>query len=373
MSIDWSNLTQPELIPTWLYRRYIAAIDFFDQEWQPMFTRFMPKKEAPGPGSKKHFSLPWLADPQGMARFHDPRERVDMMAAPHIEGITFNCRTIKNGYPEDMEEFEEDFENGVIQSKRLILDRNLIRFMNRLIEFTLTKYVYGDPIVMASFSTQTLERQATANVRTGTFRGGADANLAAGAWSDITKDVFKDLNYLKDRFELMSGELPEFLALGRVTTRHLEDNTKLLERLINFKDTTQGVLGAAIQGLKIVRVVGNTYKEVPGINTDLEGYPGKGDYLRQTWDRLNKVDMMTKEYGSGRWEWGLMANRQLGYTACGWTHKLHKKARKSPTEFYMHQVIEHDPLEIKNIAEISVTPVVTDFANALRIDQTAMQ
>ena len=226
---------------------------------------------------------------------------------------------------------------------------------------------------MASFSTQTLERQATANVRTGTFRGGADANLAAGAWSDITKDVFKDLNYLKDRFELMSGELPEFLALGRVTTRHLEDNTKLLERLINFKDTTQGVLGAAIQGLKIVRVVGNTYKDVPGINTDLEGYPGKGDYLRQTWDRLNKVDMMTKEYGSGRWEWGLMANRQLGYTACGWTHKLHKKARKSPTEFYMHQVIEHDPLEIKNIAEISVTPVVTDFANALRIDQTAMQ
>ena len=48
-------------------------------------------------------------------------------------------------------------------------------------------------------------------------------------------------------------------------------------------------------------------------------------------------------------------------------------ARKSPTEFYMHQVIEHDPLEVKNIAEISVTPVVTDFANALRIDQTAMQ
>jgi len=375
MSINWSNLTEPSLIPTWLHRRYIQAIDFFDQEWAPMFTRFMPKKRSPGKGSGKHFSIPWLADPQGMARFTDARERTPMMGAPHIEGITVNTRTIKNGYPEDLEEFEEDFENGVIQAKRLMIDRNLVRFINRLIEYTLTRYVYGDPVVMSSFSTQTLERQAYANVRTGTFRGAADTHLGglAGGWGNVTANVFRDLNYLKDRFELMAGELPEFLAIGRVTTRSLEDNNNLLSRLINIRDTTQGVLGAAIQGLKITRVVGQTYKEVPGISTDREGYPGRGDYLRQTWDRLNKIDMMTTLYNSGRWEWGLIASRSLGYTACAWTHKLHQQQRGNPTEMFVRQWTEHDPLEVKNSAAISIAPVVNDFAYALRIDQTAMQ
>jgi len=372
-TIDYGNLTEPNMIPTWLFRRYIKAIDFFDEEWKPMFMRFMPKKEAPGKGSKKSFSAPWLADPQGMAKFHDARERISMMASPHVEGITFNCRTLKNGYPEDMEEFEEDFENGVINSKRLMLDRQLIRFINRTIEYTLSRYVYGDPVVMSSFSTQSLDRQAYANVRTGTFRGAADAHLGGASWDNPAANIFSDLNYLKDRFELMSGELPEFLAVGRVTTRSMEDNNGLLTRLIQIKDTTQGVLGSAIQGLKITRVVGQTYKEVPGINTDQEGYPGKGDYLRQTWNRLNKIDMMTEVYGSGRWEWGLLANRNLGYTACGWVHKLHKKQRKSPTEFFLRQWVEHDPLEVKNSAAIAVTPVVNDFAMALRLDQLAQQ
>ncbi len=373
MSFQWSNLTEPALIPTWLYRRYIEAIDFFDAEWAPMFTRFMPKRPAPGPGSKKHFSLPWLADPQGMARFHDPRERIELMGAPHIEGITFNARTIKNGYAEDMEEFAEDFENGVIQAKRLMMDRQLVRFVNRTIEYTLTRYVYGDPVVMASFSTQTTDRQGYANVRTGTFRGVADANLGGNQWGLPGANIFADLNYLKDRFELMSGEQATNLVIGRVTARSMEDNNGLLNRLIQIKDTTQGVLGAAIQGLAINRVVGQSYKEVPGINTDREGYPGRGDYLRQTWARLNKIDMMTSEYASGRWEWGLITNNQLGYTACAWTHRLHQEQRSSPTEMFTRQWKEHDPLEIKNSVAISVTPVVQDFANALRLDQLAMQ
>jgi len=373
MSFDWSNLTEPHLIPTWLYRRYIESIQFFDEEWEPMLMGLMTKRPAPGPGSKKHFSLPWLADPQGMARFHDPRERIQMMGAPHIEGITFNTRTIKNGYPEDLEEFEEDFENGVIQAKRLMLDRQLVRFINRLIEYTLTRYVYGDPTVMASFSTQTIERLGYANVRKGTFRGAADSHLGGLAWDNASANIFKDLNYLKDRFNLMSGEQAQNLIVGRVTTRSMEDNTGLLNRLIQIRDTTQGVLGAAIQGLTITRIVGQTYKEVPGINTDREGYPGRGDYLRQTWDRLNKIDMMTTLYNSGRWEWGLITNREIGFTACSWVHKLHQQQRASPTEMYMRQWVEHDPLEVKNSAAISICPVVTDFARVLRLDQLAMQ
>jgi len=373
MSINWSNLTEPALIPTWLYKRYIESIDFYDAEWKPMLQRLMPRRPAPGKGSKKHFSMPWLADPQGMAKFTDPRERTPMMGAPHIEGITYNCRTIRNGYPEDMEEFEEDFENGVIQEKRRMIDRNLIRYIERLIEYTLTRYVYGDPVVMATFSTDATVRQGQANVRTGTFRGVADPHLGGIQWGNVAANIFRDLNYLKDRFELMSGEEANSLVIGRVTTRSMEDNNGLLNRLIQIKDTTQGVLGAAIQGLKIVRVVGQSYKEVPGINTNREGYPGQGDYLRQTWNRLNKIDMMTTLYNSGRWEWGLITNGNIGFTACGWTHKLHQKQRSSPTDFFVRQWVEHDPLEVKNEAAITCTPVVRDFAYAFRLDQLAMQ
>jgi len=373
MSINWSNLTEPHLIPTWLYRRYIESIDFFDEEWKPMLSRLMPRKPAPGKGSKKHFSMPWLADPQGMAKFTDNRERTPMMGAPHIEGITYNARTIRNGYPEDMEEFEEDFENNVIAEKRRMIDRNMIRYIDRLIEYTLTRYVYGDPVVMATFSTDSTVRQGQANVRLGTFRGVADAHLGGNNWGMPLANIFRDLNYLKDRFELMAGEIPDSLVVGRVTTRSMEDNNGLLNRQIYIKDTTQGVLGAAIQGLKVVRVVGQTSKEVPGISTDREGMPGMGDYLRQTWERLNKIDMMTTLYNSGRWEWGLITNGNLGFTACAWMHRLHQKQRANPTQMYVRQWVEHDPLEVKNEAAISVTPVVRDFAYALRLDQMVMQ
>lgn len=373
MSFAWNNLTEPALIPTWLYKRYIEAIDFYDEEWMPMMSRIMPRQAAPGEGSKNHFSMPWLADPQGMARFHDPRERVELMGPPHIEGHTFNTRTLKNGYAEDMEEFEEDFTHGVIQAKKLMMDRNLVRFINRTIEYTLMKYVYGDATTMATFSNQSLDRQGYANVRSGTFRGAADAHLGGLNWGNVSANIFKDLNYLKDRFELMAGDIPGFLVVGRVTTRSMEDNNGLLNRLIQIKDTTQGVLGSAIQGLQIVRVVGQTYKEIPGINTNREGYPGRGDYLRQTWARLNKIDMMTTEYGSGTWEWGLITNKNLGHTACGWVHKLHKEQRSSPTEMYIRQFTEHDPLEVKTEAAIRFTPVVSDFANALRLDQIVKQ
>ena len=376
MTIDWSNTEDPHLIPTYLKKFHLAQIDEFDNEWLPMMLRAMPKRESPGlaqGGSGREFSTPWIADPQAMARYHDARERVEPMASPHVEAITHWCRTIKNAYIEDMEEFEGDFANGVIQSKRKMLDKNLIRNINRTIEYTLTRFVYGDPVVMASFTTQGLARQGNANVAAGTFRGAADANLGGQHWGVAAANIFSDLNYLKDRYELMAGELPEFLMIGRVTTRNLENNNNLLNRLIQIKDTTQGVLGSAIQGLKIVRVVGQTYKDIPGLGNVVDT-PGKGDYLRQTWARLNKVEMMTQQMGAQRWEWGLITNGDMGYTACAWVHRLHQKQRSSPTQFSVREFIEnHDHLDVKSIAEIAISPVVTDFAKAMRIDRTSPQ
>ena len=40
---------------------------------------------------------------------------------------------------------------------------------------------------------------------------------------------------------------------------------------------------------------------------------------------------------------------------------------------FVRQWVEHDPLEVKNEAAISMTPVVRDFAYALRLDQMVMQ
>lgn len=376
MTIDWGNLSQPELIPTYVKKFHLATIDEYDNEWRPMFMRFMPKRRSPGltsTSSGREFSMPWVADPQAMAKFHDARERVQMMAAPQMQAITHWHRTAKNGYAEDLEEFEGDFADGVISAKRKMFDRNIIRNINRLIEFTLSKYVYGDADVMGSFSTQGTARQAYANINRGTFRDAADDNLGGINWGNATAPIFSDLNYLKDRFELMAGDIPGFLVIGRCTNRSLEDNDDLLNRLIQIRDTTQGVLGQAIQGLTIVRVVGQTYKEVPGIDTDHEGYPGKGDYLRQTWDNLNKIEMMTELVQGNRWEWGLITNRELGFTSCAWTHKLHQEQRNSPTEFFVREWMEHDPLEVKNVAALTICPVTQDRANALILHRTCQQ
>jgi len=219
-----------------------------------MFMRMMPKKPAPGVGSKQHFSLPWFADPQAMARFHDARERIHLMGAPHIEGITFNTRTLKNGYPEDMEEFEEDFTHGVIQAKRLMLDRNMIRNINRTIEYTLCRYVYGDPVVMASFSTQTIERLGYANVRTGTFRGAADAHLNGQNWGMAAANIFSDLNYLKGFVEIVLIPLAEKLIYLKKKLRKYRITNKDLFVGSTATKELFGCFGGSIQTFLLERL-----------------------------------------------------------------------------------------------------------------------
>lgn len=376
MTIDFGNLEEQNLIPNWLKKIHLAQIDDFDNKWKPVFQRIMEKRESPAlsdGGSGKEFSLPWGADPQMMAKYHDPREQTELMAAPHLEGMDFWHRTIKNGYPVDLEEFAGDFKDGVISYKRKKLDENLVKACNRTIEYTLCRYVYGDAVVMNSFSNQGLARQARANIAAGTFRGAADAHLGGQHWGIAGANIFSDLNYLKDRFELMADVLPEYLIIGRVTTRDMENNNGLLNRLINIKDTTQGVLGEAIQGLKIMRVVGQTYKDVPGLPVGQVNMPGQGDYTRQTWTNLNKIDMMSMQMGAQRWEWGMITDEEIGFTSYAWTHLLHQRQRSSPTEFYMNEVVEHDPLEVKNLCAITVCPVVEDFSHALILDRTCPQ
>lgn len=369
----YGNLTDIHMIPDYLRVHYVKLLDVFDNEWKPMFTRFMPKVEGDGQGSKKDQTLAYFADPQLMAKFHDPLEAVQVMNAPHIKPEVVRARTVALAFREDVEEFEGDFTNGVIQKKHAMMVRNLTRAINRTVEWTLTRYIFADANIMNSFGYQSNDRQARADLYPQHFNGVVDTHLQGTMWDNLNTDVFKDLNYLKDRYELMAGDLPEFLVIGRVTARSLEDNPNLLNRLINIKDTTQGVLGSAVQALKIVRVVGQTYKEDPNVDISQEGFPGAGDYLRQTWARLNKIDMMTQMYGAFRCEWGMITNRNLGETRCAWVHKKHQAQRASPTQFYMKTIEKDDPEDIKFMAKFCFTPFVLDWAQSLIIERTAAQ
>jgi len=377
MSQEYGNLSDIELIPIPLRKHYLDLLETFDTEWKPLFTRFMPKVVGDGEGSKKEQSLGYDADPQLMAKFHDPRERVQVMNAPHMLFETVRARTLKMAFREDLEEFEGDFQKNVIARKHASLLRSLTRSINRSVEWTLTNYVFGNAATLAVFGNQNPDRQARANMAAGTFNGAASAHLSGRRWDQAyvagTPTIFNELNYLKDRFELMAGEEPEFLVIGRVTTRSLEDDANLLNRLIQIKDTTQGVLGAAIQGLKIIRVVGQTYKEAPGVDVTQEGFPGGGDYLRQSWARLNKIDMMTQLLGGNRVEWGMITNRHLGETRCAWVHKPHAEQRANPTQMYIKQWQNEDPLENKTRAAFCFTPLIKDWAQSLIIERTAIQ
>ena len=94
MSQEYGNLSDIELIPIPLRKHYLDLLETFDLEWKPLFTRFMPKVVGDGEGSKKEQSLGYDADPQLMAKFHDPRERVQVMNAPHMLFETVRARTL---------------------------------------------------------------------------------------------------------------------------------------------------------------------------------------------------------------------------------------------------------------------------------------
>jgi hypothetical protein len=193
-------------------------------------------------------------------------------------------------------------------------------------------------------------------------------------WDDFTTTppVFEDLAYMIERFEFMAGQSPNMLAIGRKTALALELNDDLLDRLIRVKDTTQGVLGASIMGLNIVKVVGQTYKEVPGANVLAEGYPGKGDYLEMDWQHINKIDMMTELDGATRYEWGVLSNGGLGEVACGFVDEDHQSSG-NPTNIFIEQWEDKNPKIMWTSAKLEICPVIYDFARIMKIEKMAAQ
>lgn len=376
MSINIGNTADYMIIPDYLRENYLKLIDWYDKEWQPWFMNMMPKKVGPGRGSQRRFTRPRGADPQGIAKFYGEDEAIEPMNYPHVRPWSYMTRKLGNAYRRNRRVFAEDFKDGIIERAHAEMMENLVIFINRGLEYTLSRFAFGDQLVMNEFTNQDLNRQGVVHLRQGTFNGAADARLGGVSWDNFaggTPPVFEDLAHLKERFKYLAGVNPTYLMIGRMTEYVLEINDDLLDRLIRFQDTTQGVLGDYLMGLKLIKVVGQTFKDIPGADATLEGMPGKGDYLELDWTRANRHDMMVENMAGGVYEWSIMGVDNVGEVSCGWVDEDHKDERGTPTEVFVEQFNENRPKQVWTQAQLEVCPVVYDYAKMMLIRGVAAQ
>lgn len=379
MPAQMGNLAVNMKVPAYLRRKYLKTLDDYDNRWQPLFLNMMPKRMGEGRGSKHYFTRPRTANPQMMAKYYEPMERVEPMNVGHVRVWNYNTRTLAESFVRHKNMFFGDFEGGIMEREHGKLLARIPENINRALEYTLSRFAYGDTEVMAEFTTQDLNRQAVVRLNNGQFNGvAATGDLYGLAWDDFSggagsePEVFKELAFLIERFEFINLQSPTTLIIGRKTALALEKNNKLLERLINFRDTTDGILGGSIQGLTIVKVVGQTYKDAPEAEVEAEGMPGRGDYLEMDWNRINRHDMMVEEINGVTWEWGILTNGNAGEVACGYVDDDHV-ARGSPTNIFVEQWEEKNPKQIVTMGKLNVCPVVDDYARIMLIRTMAQQ
>jgi len=382
MSVKIGNLSDNMLVPPYLREQYLKLVDDYDNKWQPLFSLMMPRVIAEGRGSKQYWTRPRMADPQMIAKFYENDERIEPMAHAHVRNWTYNTRMTANMFRRNKRMFAGDFKGGILERAHARLLENLTKSINRNIEFTLCQFALGNTETMEEFTNQDTNRQAYCDIDAGSFRDVsvvASGDLGGIRWDDFSggvgghANVNDDLAYLVERFEFLQGETPTIFYIGRKTALALEKNENLLKRLIYFHDTTDGVLGATIQGLKLVKVTGQTYKEVPGVETLDEGYPGKGDYLELDWEHINRKDMMVEEADYGRnFEWGIITNGNAGEVACGWVDEDHQ-ARGSPTSMFIEQWDEKNPKQVFTTAKLEYCPEVYDYAKIMLVKRLAEQ
>ncbi len=372
------NLSDNMLVPAYLREQYLKLVDEYDNKWQPLFESMMPRVIAEGRGSKHYWTRPRMADPQMIAKFYENDERIEPMAHPHARVWTYNTKMTGNMFRRNKREFAGDFKGGILERKHAMLLENLTKSINRNIEYTLCQFALGNTETTVEFTNQDTNRQAYCDIQAGSFRGVVDSGLDGVRWDNFSggtgnhAKIFDDLAYLTERFEYLQGESPTIFYIGRKTALALEKNENLLKRLIYFHDTTDGVLGATVQGLKLVKITGQTYKEVPGVETLAEGYPGKGDYLELDWEHLNRKDMMVEVSGNDSYEWGIITNGNAGEVACGWVDEDHQ-ARGSPTNIFIEQWDERNPKQVFTTAKLEYCPEVYDYSKIMLVKRLSQQ
>lgn len=66
-------------------------------------------------------------------------------------------------------------------------------------------------------------------------------------------DYFTYINKLKEQYELKTGMEATHLIVDVEEYYKIENSEELLKRLIYVKDTSQGVLGSYLVGLKVIK------------------------------------------------------------------------------------------------------------------------
>lgn len=376
LNYNIGNLGDYMIVPDYLREQYITLIDGFDKEFSPYFSKMMPRQPGPGNGSKRNWTRLRYADPQGIARIYGEDEEIIPMNKTHIRPWSYNTRKLGNTFRENKRRFEGDFKEGVMALEHAEQLEGLISWINRGLEYLLTRFAYGDANVMWHFTNQDTRRQGIANIAAGSFRGVGVGGLGGQRWDNFvpgTPPIFEDLAYLKKRFKRMAGVKPKYMMIGRETEYGLELNDDLLDRLIRITDTTQGILGTYLMELELIKVIGQQYKDIPGADTQQIGMPGMGDYIEQDWLRLNKHDMMVEQIGGNTFEWGIIGSDDVGSVKCGWVDDDHARERTNPTDIFIEQFTENRPKQVWTRAQLEVCPYVNDYARIMLIRGLAIQ
>ncbi|MHA1408708.1 MAG: hypothetical protein ACTSQY_00070 [Candidatus Odinarchaeia archaeon] len=370
------NLGDYMLVPDYLRRRYLELVDLYDKEWEPYFSKLMPKVIGEGKGSLKYWTVGRMADPQAMAKFYAPDEAIEPMNFPSIRPWSFQTRLTGNAFFRRRNMFAEDFEDGVIDKAHAEMLEALTKMIDRTVEYTLCQFAFGNTTVMGRFTNQDTNRQGVVELAQGKFNSAAASELGGVAWSDFssgTPPVFKDFAYLKERYKYLANSNPVYMSIGRKTEYSLEINDNLLNRLIRLKDTTNGVLGDYLMGLKLLKITAQTYKEIPNTDELMEGMPGKGDYLELDWSRINRKDMMTHDVGGKTYEWSVIGDDNVGEIKCSYIDEYHKDERGSPTQIFIEQWEERNPRSVWTTAQLEFCPHVKDYAKIMLIKEVAEQ
>lgn len=380
---DWPNLTQPELIPEEFRVKHSLMIRTFDTQFKPVLTDILPMVEAPDGGSQR-FDWPIYTSARPMARIYDAEEQTRYLAAPAVKSETFHTRLTKAGFFRRFDEFKKDFTNNLISLKYQIMAQEMVTAINQRIEFEIANVLFMNDYAIKQYTpNQDMNRGLVADVNTGVFYKYDKSTkvtelnglLSGVQWHQNGADIFQDFNGIKRAHEDMTGKTITKAFFGPETCMWIDNNTTIVDRLKYVKDTTDGVLGTTILGVKIKKVMGNNLKEDPA-NVALAtggaapfGYPGLGDLDYDKWGDRNKVPIMVNHGVLGQ-EWGLMTQDIVGRTFNSYVHTLHQSQAGSAVQPFVYQFAEQEPFRVKVRMERMFAPVVEDFASYVLVMNT---
>jgi len=379
------NLQAPDLIPLLFRERHWEMIRTFDNVFKPALSDILPMTEAADGGAQR-FEWPIYTSARPMARLYDAEEPTRYLSAPAVKSETFFTRLTKAGFMRRFDEFTRDFSHNLISLKYQRMAEEMVTAISQRIEFEAANVLYQNSAALLQYSAnQDTSRALVADVNAGNFYKSDKTSqitelngLMSGQWwHKPTSDIFRDFAGIKRAKEDMSGKELSKAFFGPETCMWIDINSTVIDRLKYVKDTTDGVLGSTIQGIKIKKVLGNNLKDsaaniaIRGIagSTPKFGLPGLGDLDYDKWGDRNKVPIMVDGGTRGR-EWGLMTEEIVGRTFNSYIHTLHQKQAASAMQPFVYQFSEQEPFRVKVRMERMFAPVIEDYASYVLLVNT---